>query len=141
MDKMLDEEVDRIFEDAFSMQRQAIERFTAEDIRDAAEKAWCATRRATDGMILAVTNVEPRSSGKTMEALRRLRGYSQDFKPLHESYGFHQSSLHGNCFYDGHCDPPEVIHSEIQDTLEYINRAKALARRYASGIALSGWNT
>ena len=134
-------EVDRIFQDAFSLQDQATRQFDAGDVRDAAEKAWCAARRATDAMILAITDVEPRSSGKTMQALRRLRGYDVVvFEPIRKSYAAYMASLHGNCFHDGHCDPPEAFQAEIQGTLEYINEVQALARRYASGIRLSGWN-
>ena len=42
--------VDEIFTDARSMQAAAVERLEAGDIRDAAEKAWCAAKRATDAL-------------------------------------------------------------------------------------------
>ena len=45
--------VREIFEDARFMHRSALERLDAQDIRDAADKAWCATKRATDALILA----------------------------------------------------------------------------------------
>ena len=44
-----------IFADAQAVHAQAIERLAQGDIRDAAEKAWCATLRATDALILART--------------------------------------------------------------------------------------
>ena len=133
-------EVEEIFQDAFSMQRQAVARFNAGDVRDAAEKAWCAARRATDGMILATTDRLPRTSGQTTGTLKRLRGYNAAFTPMHKSYSAYQSSLHGFCFYDGNCGPPEVIQSEIQEVLEYINDASELAHAFSSGITLRGWN-
>ena len=48
-----------IFTDAQAVHAQALERLEAGDIRDAAEKAWCATKRATDALILARTGEEP----------------------------------------------------------------------------------
>ena len=52
------------------MQTQAIERLEAGDIRDAAEKAWCAAKRATDALVLARTREEPPSTHDTTEGLR-----------------------------------------------------------------------
>ena len=51
----IQDQVDEIFADARRMQTQAVERLEAGDLRDAAEKAWCATKRATDALILART--------------------------------------------------------------------------------------
>ena len=49
------ERVAAIFADARTIHGEALERLQAGDIRDAAEKAWCATKRATDALILART--------------------------------------------------------------------------------------
>jgi hypothetical protein len=54
-----------IFADAEQIQEQAIRRIEEGDIRDAAEKAWCATKRATDALILARTGHEPEKSPVT----------------------------------------------------------------------------
>ena len=48
-----------IFADARAVHAQALERLEQDDIRDAAEKAWCATKRATDALILARTGENP----------------------------------------------------------------------------------
>ena len=45
--------VDELFADARNVHAQAIERLQNGDIRDAAEKAWCSTKRATDALIIA----------------------------------------------------------------------------------------
>ncbi len=133
-------DVERIFQDARSMQEQAVKQLATGDIRDAAEKSWCAVVRATDAMVLAVTNVEPRSASKRTEILRKLRGYNEDFKPVHAAYGTSLSYLHSECFYDGHCDPPETIAAEISDTWDYIENVTNLANRFARSIVLAGWN-
>ena len=50
--------VPAIFADARSLHVEALQLLEAGDIRDAAEKAWCATKRATDALILARTGTE-----------------------------------------------------------------------------------
>ena len=45
-----------LFDDARQMQVQALERLNEGDIRDAAEKAWCATKRTTDALVLSRTS-------------------------------------------------------------------------------------
>ena len=47
--------VEELFADARAMHGEALERLAVGDVRDAAEKAWCATKLATDGLILART--------------------------------------------------------------------------------------
>ena len=44
-----------IFDDARRMHGAALARMADDDIRDAAEKAWCATLRATEALVLART--------------------------------------------------------------------------------------
>ena len=56
-----------ILTDARSMYDAALERLEAGDIRDAAEKAWCATKRATDALILAWTDELPRTTGMSTD--------------------------------------------------------------------------
>ena len=44
------------FDDARRLYDSAMERLDAGDVRDAAEKAWCAARRATEALVLARNN-------------------------------------------------------------------------------------
>ena len=116
-----------MFADAHAMHRDALERLAAGDIRDAAEKAWCATRRATNALILARTALEPEKSPVTTRELDRLADRDRRFKPLVGCYYSRQSSLHGNCFYLGLCDPAETIERRIRETINYIRDAEHLA--------------
>jgi hypothetical protein len=141
MDKMLDEEVDRIFEDAFSMQRQAIERFIAKDIRDAAEKAWCATKRATDALILAGTGKEPERTPDTTWVLNALAEADPEVRTLVGRYYTRQGQLHGMCFYLGFCNPMETTTRRIRETGQYIQDARHLAGSYSQSTFIRGWNT
>ena len=66
----------RVFADARVMYAAAMGRLDAEDARDTAGKAWCATRRATDALILSRTGTEPEKSPDTTRGLDTLA--SQD---------------------------------------------------------------
>ena len=64
--------VEELFADARAMHGEALERLAVGDVRDAAEKAWCATKRATDGLILARTGEEPGTTARTSYGLDTL---------------------------------------------------------------------
>ena len=117
--------VDEIFADARSMQTQAIERLEAGDIRDAAEKAWCAAKRATDALVLARTRDEPPSTHDTTEGLLALAGQSGRYETLVGRYFTRISYLHGSCFYTGICGPD--VERRIRETGAYIDDAVDLA--------------
>ena len=118
---------DLIFTDARSVYDDALEMLELGKLRNAAEKAWCATKRATDAMILARTGEEPRTSGQTMRMLRRLRGQDPSLESLRLHYGQRQSFLHGACFYDGILEPAEDIIRDVRETVEYIRDAELMA--------------
>jgi hypothetical protein len=116
-----------IFNDAYDLHTSALERLEQGDIRDASEKAWCATKRATDALILSKTGEEPRTSGQTMKGVRSLRRVNAGFESLQTRYGSYQSFLHGACFYDGVCEPEDALVSDIRNVYQYIRDAEALA--------------
>jgi hypothetical protein len=116
-----------IFADAVNLQQQARERLDQHDLRDAAEKSWCATKRATDALVLARTGKEPRTSGQTMKELRLLHQQGPSFASLRLRYAAKQTLLHGACFYDGVCEPEDDLAEEIIETAKYIQDARSLA--------------
>ena len=116
-----------IFADAKAMYEAALERLEADDIRDAAEKAWCATRRATDALILVMTDREPERVPETTRELRRLGNNDSGVALLVDRYAAVRDFLHGDCFYFGLCEPMEDTERRIRQTLEYINDAVRLA--------------
>ena len=71
-----------LFTDAREVHDQALERLRQGDIRDAAEKAWCATKRATDALILALTGEEPETTAMTTEGLLELASRIRDAETL-----------------------------------------------------------
>ena len=120
-------QVREIFADARYMQSQALKRLANGDIRDAAEKAWCATKRATNALILARTGQEPTTTSQTSGGLRVLARNDDRYRSLRQRYAICISELHSGCFYDGHCEPEDLISEVIRETVQYIQDAEALA--------------
>ncbi len=119
--------VEEIFADARLLQDSAVQKFREGDIRDAAEKAWCAAKRAADALILARTGFEPEATHQTSRELGRLATGNPSVKSLLSRYYSRQAALHGNCFYLGNCEPIDETERRIRETLDYIEDAESLA--------------
>ena len=85
-----------IFADARYMRGAALERMTAGDIRDATEKAWCATMRATEALVLARTGEEPATSTAASRRLRALSVEDPSLENLAQLYSYRQEVLHAS---------------------------------------------
>ena len=116
-----------IFEDARLMHEASLRCLAENDIRDAAEKAWCATMRASAALVASRTGTEPEKSADTSRELRILARHDSRVKVLIPRYFTSQGVLHGDCFYTGRCEPMEDIADLIRETFEYIQDAEALA--------------
>ena len=124
------QEADRVgflFADARELYDDALEMLDQGRLRNAADKAWCATKRATDALILARTGEEPRTSGKTMLGIRQLRRQDPTLESLRLRYVARQSFLHGACFYDGILEPADDIIADVRETIDYIRDAETMA--------------
>ena len=119
--------VSAIFADASAMQAEALRLLASGDIRDAAEKAWCATKRATDALILARTGTEPEQSPDTSRGLVRLAREDGAVSPLIGRYYSRQGHLHGTCFYLGECEPVDEVERRIRETTGYLSETARLA--------------
>ena len=109
------------------MYQDALEMLDQDRLRNAAGKAWCATKRATDALILAGTGEEPITSGQTMRMIRQLRGQDPSLEPLRVSYAHRQSFPHGAAFYDGILEPADDIIADVRETIDFIRDAEAKA--------------
>ena len=116
-----------LFADARALHDAALARLDADDIRDAAEKAWCATKRAADGLIVARTGDEPAKSPITTRELNRLAIGDQAIGHLADRYHIVKDALHGDCFHLGFCEPTERTERLIHETIDYIREADRLA--------------
>ena len=125
-------DIDRVmalFADARDLQSDALEMLAQGRIRNAAEKAWAATKRATDALVLARTGDEPELPAATASGLRQLQAEEAAIREarLVARYYTRQGSLHGHCFYMGLCDPLEDTERRIRETSAYIDAAERLA--------------
>ena len=117
--------VNFLFSDARSLYGDALEMLEQGKIRNAAEKAWGATKRATDALVLAKTGEEPPTTALTTEGLLALARAADDIENLVGRYFTRISYLHGSCFYDGICGPD--TERRIRQTLDYTQDAERLA--------------
>ena len=109
------------------MHESSIERLSEGDLRDAAEKAWCATLRATNALLLARTGEEPEKTPETSGRLDRMARMEPRVRNLVGRYYSRQQRLHGDCFYSGIMEYPDEIERRIRETIDYITDAEALA--------------
>ena len=123
------EQVREIFADARTLYADALEMLEAGKLRNAAEKAWGATKRATDALILARIGELPHSSGRTSRRLFEITRRDRSLEGLHKTHDYRQRNLHGRCFYDGDCEPADEIERLIRETPDYIQAAEEAASR------------
>ena len=116
-----------LFADARALHDAALARLSAGDIRDAAEKAWCATKRAADGLIVARTGHAPEEPPRTTRELRRLGGADEGVRRSMSHYYAAREALHGHCFYLGLCEPVDDTERLIRETSSYIADIERLA--------------
>jgi uncharacterized protein (UPF0332 family) len=120
--------VKEMFGDAHSLYQEAISELDRGNIREAAEKAWGATARATKALILAKTGKELDGAiGLTKAFDELLKQDKQMEDKLEGRYFTRESSLHGHCFYDGVCEPRDQIERRIRETNLYIKDAERLS--------------
>ena len=119
--------VAEIFADARFMQASALERLEAGDIRDACDKAWCATKRACDALILARTGVEPETTPETRRGMQKVAAEDGRVNCLMPRYYTRMAHLHFECFYLGFCDPLDDTEQCIRETVDLINEIESLA--------------
>ena len=68
-----------LFSDARTLYDGALEMLAQGKLRNAAEKVWGATKRATDALVLAREGEEPQSGGQARRALLRLSAQDPAF--------------------------------------------------------------
>lgn len=118
---------DAVFADAHTLYDDALEMLDLGKIRNAAEKAWGATKRATDALILERTGDLPERTPETSTQLRTLAERDPAVRTLVGRYYSRQGALHGDCFYLGFCEPLNDTERRIRETARYISDAERLA--------------
>ena len=119
--------VNELFADARYLYVDALEMLAQDRIRNAADKSWCAVKRATDALILARTGREPTTTSQTSAGSRHLGQESDPLASLRSRFSEYVHHLHVECFYNGHCQPEDYITALIRATEDYIRDAETLA--------------
>ena len=119
-----------VFLDAWGLYAEALEEIARGKLSNAAEKAWGATKRATDALILARTGEEPEITAGTTRGLHSLVSQDENVERLVGRYHTRASFLHGQCFYNGMCEPAEEVERRIRETDAYITDAQELAANW-----------
>ena len=113
-----------ILNDARNLQVLAVIRLEQGQIREAAELAWGATKRATDSLILAETGVIPITMIQTSNGLDALASKDRRIRSLLGHYHIRVNQLHSACFYDGICNAE--TERRIRETEEFISHVEDL---------------
>ena len=101
-------------------------------VRNAAEKAWGATKPATDALVLAHTGEEPERTPESAQGLLLLQAEDALVRQArmvgryYTRQGHLHGHLHGDCFYAGLCEPIEGTERRIRMTTDYIDDAERL---------------
>ncbi len=114
------------------MYQQALDRLSEGDLRDAAEKAWCAAKRATDALVLSRTNQHADEiEGTIRPTTRELKKLAYEDEQVENllvgRYFSRMVWLHGECFCLGLCAPVEDAERRIRETVSYIEDCERLA--------------
>ena len=117
-----------IFADARAMHSSALEQLSSGDLREAAEKAWCATKRATEALLQAVNGEIPPTTVEVSGGLRALGRGTEAARSLQGRFACSAQFLLYGCFYNNHCEPVEDTERLIRETTQFIEDAEALAQ-------------
>jgi len=125
MGKQLSLDIEALITDAELLLNKAVKEINV-NIRDAAEKAWGATVRATDALILSRYGETPKSMKDRREKLDKLLLSEPELDKLGiwERLHSRESRLHVSAFYNGECEPTDVIKRKILETKDYIEDIK-----------------
>lgn len=121
---------EELFKDAEFLYQEAIEELDRGKVRNAAEKAWGATLRAANGLILARMSVLPQYPSGESGTAKMLAEISYkdsriEEKRIEARYYTNQGSLHGECFYRGVID--DKYKKRIIQTIDFIKDVRELS--------------
>ncbi len=87
----------------------------------------CGEVRTTDALILVRTDELPSNVTQTSSGIRALGQQSGGLASLRTRFGEVARFLHGDCFYNGHCEPEDYVAALIGETAGYIEDPERLA--------------
>ena len=120
-----------IFSDARGFHADALRLLEAGDVRNAAEIAWRATKRATDALMLARTGIEPETaSARSRRIVQSWLRKTMLFSLCMNAYHIRLAHLHGDCFNLGICIPLDEVEQRIRQYRRLHHRRRAPGRLF-----------
>lgn len=116
-----------LIEEAWSFYREAVVLLDKGDLRNAAGKAWLASEKATNALILECTGREPRNERETSREISFIGRRNVDFEAFESNFIGQIHDLYGDCYIDNHCEPEDYHAEMIRNTDSFISDAERLA--------------
>jgi len=109
---------------------ESVKRGDVMKLRDACEKAWLATLKATDALLEAYGLSAGRTHKDRRDKLWKLKGRERAIEDLgiYDRFNARMMILHLQGFYDGDVSP-EQFKDEMEKVSRYITEVEALAKR------------
>ena len=113
--------------EAWGFYEEALELLEQGDLRHAAGRAWDASEKATNALIVERTGREPQYMREISIEVAYLGQESQALAAFRSRFAGQAETLYGDCFIDNHCEPEDYHAEMIRNTAEYIQDAERLA--------------
>ena len=113
--------------EAWAFYDEAIKLLEQGDLRNAAGKAWEASEKATNALILERTGRAPQDHRETSKEMAYLWLEGGDFKAFESRFIGQIHDLYGDCYIENHCEPEDYHEDMIRETADYIREAERLA--------------
>ena len=126
---VMTDRIEAIFQDAPELHAQDLEMLAQADPQRRREILGGGEARHRRPGAGQDTGEEPEFSPETAHGLRMLESLDEAVREanLQSRYHSRQGSLHGECLYNGLCDPLEDTERRIRETSGYIDDAERLA--------------
>lgn len=128
--------VQALLEDARKLYDDAIEQLEQGKLPNAADKAWGATRQAATAVVLARGRGLPESYNAIKIGLHSLASEDRTIQDVERRFRVNVEDLHGECFYDGDCEPESYYEQLVRETKDLIDDAEKATRGYEAKTAV-----
>ena len=113
--------------EAWAFYDESIQLLKQGDLRNAAGKAWEASEKAANALIVERTGREPQNYRDTSVEIACLGEESGELSDFRSRFAGQLHDLYGDCYVDNHCEPEDYHEEMIRNTENYIRDAERLA--------------
>ena len=121
------ERVKELLSEAWALYDEAVELLEQRNLRFAAGKAWNASEKAANALILERTGQEPQNPNETSVGISYLGEEGPGQNDFRSRFASQFENLYGDCYIDNHCEPEDYHEEMIRNTDSFIREAERLA--------------